>query len=321
MGRQVRHLVHLVDDLLDVARISEGKVVLRMEPVELGEIATQALETVRPLFEERRHQLEVAGEPEPIRLQADAVRLTQVVANLLHNAARHTDPGGRIRLSWSRDGDQAVVRVADNGHGIAPELRDRIFEMFFQEHEGGTGLGLGLTLVDQLVGLHGGKVRAYSAGRGKGSEFLVRLPIGDSSASAADPAPGAPPAQVPESAAEEHGLRVVVVEDEGDIRQAMSDLLESWGHQVQVAGDGRQGLDLILEARPDVALIDIAMPELDGYAVARRVRQELGAAAPRLVAVTGFGREEDRQRTKNAGFDDHLVKPAAPVDLRRALRR
>jgi two-component system, sensor histidine kinase len=320
MGRQVRHLMHLVDDLLDVARISEGKVVLRKEPVELNEVVAQAVETVRPLLEERRHELELVASATPLHLVADGVRLTQVVANLLHNAARHTDPGGRIRLSWSCDSDQAVVRVADNGQGIAPELRDRIFEMFFQEREGGLGLGLGLTLVDQLVTLHGGTVRAYSAGRGQGSEFVVRIPI-ESCETAESGEPRASEA-VPEDAAEEaHGLRVVVVEDERDIRQALGALLESWGHEVQLAEDGRRGVDLILKERPDVALIDIAMPGLDGYAVARQVRGELGAGAPRLVAVTGFGREEDRQRTRSAGFDDHLVKPATPVDLRRALRR
>jgi two-component system, sensor histidine kinase len=327
MGRQVRHLMHLVDDLLDVARISQGKVGLRKEAVELGEVVSQAVETVRGLLDERRHELEIAAPDRPLSLAADSVRLTQVVANLLNNAARHTDPGGRIRVSWTCDGGEAVLRVADNGHGIAPEVRDRIFEMFYQEQEGGMGLGLGLTLVDQLVTLHGGTVRAYSAGRGKGSEFVVRLPVEEPL-----PHPGSEPAgaetardesqgAADEPSAHHHALTVVVVDDERDIRQALSDLLASWGHEVRVAEDGRTGVDLILELRPDVALVDLAMPGLDGFSVARQVREELGSGAPRLVAVTGFGREEDRRRTHHAGFDDHLVKPATPVDLRRVLRR
>jgi two-component system, sensor histidine kinase len=315
MERQTKHLVRLVDDLLDVSRVSQGKIELRSERLELSPLLRQAVDSVRPLVEERGHRLSCEEIEPGLVVEGDAVRLVQVIANLLNNAARYTDPGGEIRLSAARDGGQAVVRIADNGRGIAPEMIDRIFEMFVQEREGGKGLGLGLTLVRQLVELHGGRVRAYSKGRGQGSEFVVRLPLVEAGGVAA--------AEAEEEGADVplDGLSVVLVEDEEDIRQAMSALLESWGLVVEVAEDGRRGLDTIVERRPDVALIDIAMPGLDGYAVARRVRSKMGASAPRLVALTGFGREEDRRRAQEAGFDTHLIKPAAPRDLRRALRR
>jgi signal transduction histidine kinase/ActR/RegA family two-component response regulator len=314
MERQVHHLIRLVDDLLDVSRISRGKINLRRETVNLGRVVEQAVESTRPVLDERRHELELETCPEPLHLMGDAVRLTQVVANLLHNAARYTDPGGRVRLSCGRDGDDAVLRVADNGRGIDSEMLNRVFEMFVQAENGGGGLGLGLTLVQRLVELHGGRVRAFSEGPGKGSEFIVRLPLAEV----------VPDGQV-ESAGEELGeeegaLRVVLVEDQDDVRDALEALLHSWGHHVESAADGIAGVELILERRPDLALVDIAMPGLDGYSVARRVRAQLGSNAPRLVALTGFGREEDRDRARRAGFDAHITKPAVPKDLRRVLR-
>jgi two-component system, sensor histidine kinase len=315
MERQTRHLVRLVDDLLDVSRVSQGKIELQVERLELSPLLRQAVDSVRPLVEEHGHRLVVEEVDGGLVIDGDAVRLVQVISNLLNNAARYTDRGGEIRLSLARDGQQAVLRVADNGRGIAAEMLDRIFDIFVQEREGGKGLGLGLTLVRQLVELHGGRVRAFSQGRGKGSEFVVRLPLADAAAGeASDAADAADEAPQP-------GLRVILVEDEEDIRHAMQALLESWGLDVEVAADGGQGLDLILAQRPDVALVDIRMPGLDGYAVARRVRRKLGSASPRLVALTGFGREEDRRRAREAGFDAHLIKPAAPRDLRRALKR
>jgi CheY-like chemotaxis protein len=317
MERQVHHLIRLVDDLLDVSRISRGKINLRREPVDLGRVIEQAVESTRPVLDERRHELEVERCPEPMHLIGDAVRLTQVISNLLHNAARYTEPGGRIRLSCGRDGEDAVVRIADNGRGIDPEMLARVFEMFVQAENGGGGLGLGLTLVQRLVELHGGRVRAFSEGTGKGSEFLVRLPLAEvelRDQGLADAALG--------EGVEDLGaaLRVVLVEDQDDVRDALEALLLGWGHHVDSAADGIQGVDLILRLRPDVALVDIAMPGLDGYAVARRVRAQLGGNAPRLVALTGFGREEDRERAHRAGFDSHLTKPATPKDLRRVLR-
>jgi CheY-like chemotaxis protein len=269
------------------------------------------------VIDERRHELEIEPCPDHMHLMGDAVRLNQVISNLLQNAARYTDPGGRIRVSCGRDGEDVVVRVADTGRGIAPEMIDRVFEMFVQSEDGGGGLGIGLTLVQRLVELHGGRVRAFSEGKGKGSEFLVRLPLIEVEV----PAEAAGPAGEP--AADEHlggSMRIVLIEDQDDVRDALHALLEGWGHEVVAAADGVEGVDLILDRRPDLALIDIAMPGLDGYAVARRVRAKLGRNAPAMVALTGFGREEDRERARRAGFDSHLTKPAVPSDLRRILR-
>ena len=322
MERQVRHLIRLVDDLLDVSRISRGKITLRLEPVELGVVLHQAVESAEPLLGERHHELSVETCPEHLMLLGDQVRLTQVVANLLHNAARYTDPGGRISVSCGRDGNFAVVRVADNGRGIAPQMLDRIFDIFVQEREGGGGLGLGLTLVHRLVQLHGGAVRAYSEGNGRGSEFLVRLPLLEAQEALPTPRREEEREEKEEngSARKGHVLRIAVVEDQEDVREALVALLEGWGHRVEAAGDGASAIELILASRPEVALIDIGLPGLDGYSVARRVRAELGPLAPRLVALTGFGRDEDRERARRAGFDSHLTKPAAPKELRRVLR-
>jgi two-component system, sensor histidine kinase len=320
MERQVRHLIRLVDDLLDVSRISRGKIALRLEPVELGRVLHLAVESAESLIAERHHELVIEQCDEQLVLNGDLVRLTQVVANLLHNAARYTDPGGRIEVSCGRDSRHAVLRVADNGRGIAPQFLDRIFEIFVQESEGGGGLGLGLTLVHRLVQLHGGAVRAYSEGNGRGSEFVVRLPLLDEARVTARPAHEA----LPEGNGESRPgppLRIVVIEDQDDVRDAMQALLEGWGHRVESASDGKSGIELILRSRPELALVDIGMPGgLDGYAVARRVRAELGPLSPRLVALTGFGREEDRERARRAGFDSHLTKPAGPRELRRVLR-
>jgi signal transduction histidine kinase len=319
MERQVRHLIRLVDDLLDVSRIERGKITLRLEEVELGQVLHAALESAEPLLGERRHQLQVQPCDEDLRLEGDQVRLTQVVANLLHNAARYTDPGGRIEVSCGKDGKHAVLRVADNGRGIAPQMLDRIFDIFVQEREGGGGLGLGLTLVHRLVQLHGGTVRAYSEGAGRGSEFIVRLPLLDGDQPRRE-APASELAVEPFEAPAGRPLRIVVVEDQDDVREAMQALLESWGHRVEAAADGTSGVELIVKSRPELALVDIGLPGLDGYSVARRVRAELAGEAPRLVALTGFGREEDRERARRAGFHSHLTKPATPQELRRVLR-
>ncbi|HEV8631337.1 MAG TPA: response regulator [Thermoanaerobaculia bacterium] len=320
MERQVRHLIRLVDDLLDVSRISRGKITLRLEPLELGLVLHQAVESAQPLLGERGHQLVVESCPDQMMLYGDQVRLTQVVANLLHNAARYTEPGGRIEVSCGRDGKHAVLRIADNGRGIAPHMLDRIFDMFVQERDGGGGLGLGLTLVHRLVQLHGGMVRAYSEGVGRGSEFIVRLPLMDEQTARIKAPAALLPEEVPVEPAPGRPLRIVVVEDQDDVREALKALLEGWGHRVEAAPDGERGVEQILAGRPDVALVDIAMPGLDGYSVARRVRAELAGESPRLVALTGFGREEDRERARRAGFDSHLTKPAGPQELRRVLR-
>ena len=230
MERQVRHLIRLVDDLLDVSRISRGKIELRLEPVELGRVLDQAVESAEPLLDERHHQLVVEQCDEDLVLNGDPVRLTQVLANLLHNAARYTDPGGRIEVSCGRDARHAVLRVADNGRGIAPQFLDRIFDIFVQERDGGGGLGLGLTLVQRLVQLHGGTVRAYSEGPGRGSEFVVRLPLLDEARLAQVlPAREAPQREDNGDARAIPPLRIVVVEDNDDVRDAMQALLEGWG--------------------------------------------------------------------------------------------
>jgi signal transduction histidine kinase len=316
MERQVHHLIRLVDDLLDVSRISRGKITLRREPLDLGPVIAQAVESTGPVLEERKHELSVEHCPEPLPVMGDPVRLTQVVANLLNNAARYTERGGKLRLSCGVDGNDALIRVADNGRGIPSDMLERIFDMFVQEKEGGGGgLGLGLTLVKSLVELHGGKVRAFSDGPGRGAEFVVRLPL-----AAVDLAALSPAEEDDEEDDAGGPLRVVVVEDQTDVREAMRALLAGWGHRVEEAPDGDTGIRRILDLRPDVALIDIAMPGIDGYAVARHIRARLGDASPRLVALTGFGRQEDRERALHAGFDFHLTKPAVPKDLRRALR-
>ena len=313
MDRQVRHLTRLVDDLLDVSRISQGKIELHREALDLGAVVEQALDTCRSAAEAQHHELEVHGSEEPVTLEADPVRLTQVVSNLLSNAVRYTDDGGRILVRWGTEGDQAFFRVKDTGRGIAPELLDRIFDMFVQERDGGKGLGLGLTLVKQLVEMHGGTVQALSNGRGKGSEFVVRLPR--SAAQLEALAAG-------EDAIDEadEPLRIALVDDDEDIRETVRSLLERWGHTVSVADTGPKGVDLVLALRPDVAILDVGLPGLDGYGIAQCIREKLGEERPRLVAMTGYGQEHDRARALDAGFDAHLTKPAQPSVLRRALR-
>jgi signal transduction histidine kinase len=310
--RQLKHLTRLVDDLLDVARVTSGKIELRKAPVDLSASLEQAIATSRPAIRERNHDLLVKLPQEPIRLFADGVRLTQIVSNLLNNAARYTDPGGRIELSAVRDGDEVVIRVIDNGRGIPLELSDRIFDVFFQKLPGAGGLGLGLTLVRRLVELHGGTVSARSEGEGKGSEFEVRLPAPPDLVVSERTPSDRPPLDL-------RALRVVVIEDNADIRDMLRTLLELHGCQVRVADNGADGVELVLSAQPDVALVDIAMPELDGYSVARRVSAALGDVRPRLVAMTGYGQDSDRRRSQEAGFDAHLVKPVTQEALLRAL--
>jgi signal transduction histidine kinase len=306
MGRQLQHLNRLVDDLLDVQRINSGKIELRKETVGLREVIEQAVATVRPALDERAHLLSLDLPADPVALVGDAVRLTQVVANLLNNAIRYTDPGGRIALLARCDGQEVRVQVTDNGRGIPADVLPRIFGMFIQEQEGGGGLGLGLMLVQRLVALHGGRVQAHSDGAGLGSSFTVWVPIGQPAPlAAARHEPSAPVQQ----AVVDRPLVIALVDDNADIRETMSELLSSWGHRVEVAGDGLSGVELISRCRPDLAIIDIGLPKLDGYGVATEVRRRLGNGHPRLVAVSGYGQEADRKRSMEVGFDVHLVKP------------
>lgn len=314
MDRQARHLMRLIDDLLDVARITSGKINIDIGRVNLAEAAEQAADSIADLIAEKHHTLTVTPPDEALAVAADPVRLTQIIANLLNNAARYTDEGGNIELTWRRDGDEALIRVSDNGQGISHEMLERIFEQFVQEDSRGRGLGLGLALVQRLVAMHGGRVRAASDGHGRGSEFSVWIPLAEP-ITAEDGTP--PPAAT--AGAERTPLNIVLVEDEADIRDSIQALLEDWGHHVETAADGSDGAMLIAKHKPDVAIVDIAMPGLDGYAVARQVRCHPGGERIRLIAMTGFGRDNDRRRALQAGFDQHLTKPAQPEELQQAL--
>jgi PAS domain S-box-containing protein len=312
--RQVQHLTRLVDDLLDVSRITRGKIKLRKEPVELAAVVARAVETARPLLDARAHELTVTLPPEAVRLEADATRLAQVVGNLLANAAKYTAEGGHVWLTAEREGGTAVLRVRDTGVGIPPDMLGKVFDLFTQvdrslaRSEG--GLGIGLTLVKNLVELHGGTVGAYSEGPGKGSEFVVRLPVLPTpqapDAGPAEPAPGrAPPPR-----------RVLVVDDNADAADSLAMLLRVDCHEVRTAHDGPTALETAEWFRPEVVFLDIGLPRMDGYEVARQLRQRPGLKGARLVAVTGYGQGEDRRRAQDAGFDLFMTKPVDPLALR-----
>jgi signal transduction histidine kinase len=312
--RQSQHLARLVDDLLDISRISSGKIELRKALVSIQEIVDHAVSTSQPILNERSHELQVSVPPEPLRVSGDTVRLVQVVANLLNNAARYTANGGQISIEAERKNDQVELRVRDNGRGISADFLSRVFDAFSQEEvRSGAGLGLGLSVVRQLVVMHDGSVSVRSAGHGQGSEFTVRLPL-DQEAKALDVAADAAP-----KATNGRRLSIVLIDDSEDIRELMADLLRGWGHHVEVAADGESGSELALRSRPDVAFVDIGLPRLDGYGVAEHLRAKLSRERLRLVAMTGFGQESDKRRALDAGFDLHIVKPASIEALKRAL--
>jgi PAS domain S-box-containing protein len=317
IDRQAQQLSRLVDDLLDVARITRGKINLRQERVDVAAALTRALETCQPLIQSRRHTLEVALPDRPLWVEADPVRLAQVFANLLTNAAKYTDEGGRIGVRAGEEAGRAVVRVRDTGMGIPAEMLPRIFDPFTQAERSLArsygGLGVGLTLVRQLLELHGGTVQAFSDGPGRGSEFVVRLPL--LCGGEAGPRPGANGVERAGSSA----ARVLVAEDNRDAAQSLDRLLRLWGHDVRTAADGAAALEVARAYRPDVVLLDLGLPGLDGYEVARRLRREPGLGGVLLVALTGYGQEDDRRRTREAGFDHHLVKPADLERLRHVL--
>jgi PAS domain S-box-containing protein len=314
--RQVWTLARLVDDLLDVSRITRGKVRLRKEPVDLAVVVARAVEAARPLLEANRHALEVSLPEGPVPLEADATRLEQVFANLLNNAAKYTEPGGSVRLSAERRGGEVVVRVRDSGCGIPAEVLPHVFDLFTQADRtldrSQGGLGVGLTLVKGLVEMHGGSVAAHSDGPGQGSELVVCLPAGPATGGRGEPE-GRP--ATPRPLAPARRLRVLVVDDNRDAAVSLAMLLRLWGHEARTAHDGPSALKAALSYRPEVVLLDIGLPGPDGYEVARRLRAVLSPAAVRLVAVTGYGQEEDRRRSREAGFDAHLVKPAALDEL------
>lgn len=304
LDRQVGQMVRLVDDLLDVSRITRGRIGLRKQRVELATIVNQAVETVRPLCESKNHQLTVEPPAEPVYLDADPARLTQIVGNLLNNACKFTRRGGHVTLTARGERGQAVIRVQDDGIGIAPNQLPRIFEMFTQADTSlertQSGLGIGLTLVKNLVEMHGGTVEARSPGIGKGSEFIVRLP--------AVAAPLAP--EPPEPSALREGIprRILIVDDNRDLTESLAKLLEMSGHEVHTASDGLEGVTAAERLQPDVVLLDIGLPKLNGYEAARQIRERMDGRTV-LVAVTGWGQEADRRRSREAGFDAHMVKP------------
>jgi signal transduction histidine kinase len=314
--RQVSHITRLVDDLLEISRINQGKIDLRMERVELASILASAVETSRPAIDAGQHQLFIDIPRETLVVHADPVRLAQVFTNLLNNAARYMDDGGRICLQARRDGDQVLVLVSDRGFGIPTDMLQRIFEMFSQVDRGAGvtrgGLGIGLSLVRKLVVMHGGDVEARSEGSGKGSEFLVRLPL--VSGSSADELRSQ---DLPVGLGRSH--RVLVADDNREAADSLGMLLRMLGAQVQVAYCGRDALALITGYEPDAVLLDLGMPDMDGYEVGRRIREDPRLRRVKLIAVTGWGRNGDRQRSRAIGFDHHLTKPVELGALRAVL--
>jgi PAS domain S-box-containing protein len=319
MERQVQHLVRLVDDLLDVSRIMRGKIELRRERIDLAVVVARAVETAYPAIGASGHKLKVALPPEPIMLEADPIRLAQAIANLLNNAAKYTEREGHIGIAAEQVGDEAIVRVQDTGIGIATEMLPRIFDLFVQADRSRDraqgGMGIGLTLVRSLVQMHGGTVRAYSGGMGKGSEFVLRLP-----ALPRARRPEVMPKQVDGCPPDHHARRrILVVDDNVDAAESLAMLLRLEGQDVRVAHDGAAALKAVQAEVPELVFLDLGMPGMDGYEVARRLRQQPALQKIVLVALTGWGQEEDRRRTKEAGFDQHLVKPVEPGQLHQLL--
>ena len=314
IDRQVTLLTRMVDDLLDVSRIESGKISLRREPVDLALVVESAVDAARPLVQARRHSLEIIVPGEPLRVSGDLTRLVQVVLNLLTNAAKYTPEGGQIRLAVAREGEAVAIRVRDTGLGIPADLLPRVFDLFTQgdrslERSEG-GLGIGLALVRHLVERHGGTVEAHSDGAGRGSELVVRLPP------LAGPweAPGGA-ARRPDGLGESGPCRVLVIDDDRDAAESMTVLLELWGHEVRIAYSGQEAVGMASAEPPDAVLLDIGLPGMNGYEVARRLREVPGCASALLVAVTGYGQEEDRRRSRESGFDHHLTKPVEPAIL------
>ncbi|MGV3723179.1 MAG: MASE1 domain-containing protein [Actinomycetota bacterium] len=314
--RQAAHMARLLDDLLDVSRITRGKVTLRMSTIDLGEAVVRAADDTRSVVERRRQQLTVSCEDGRVFVQADPARLYQIASNLLQNASKYTEAGGSIRVTLEASPDQAVLRVADTGIGIEPSFLPRIFELFSQDHTSAArwegGLGIGLTMVKSLVEMHDGSITALSEGKGKGSEFVVRLPR----VPAPEPTDGER-SIAPLIAAS--SCRVLIADDNNDAARTLAELTGMWGHEVHTVADGVAALQAARELKPDVILLDIGMPGMDGYEAARRLRGTPEGASVLLVAVTGYGREEDRRRATDAGFDHHCTKPVDPELLRKLL--
>lgn len=320
MDRQLSQLVKLIDELLDVSRIATGKIVLHPRPVDLREVVREALESCDPAMGANGHDLRLELPASPVAVIGDPARLSQVVANLVGNAVKYTPPNGRIRLTLLRQSDRVLLRVADNGLGIPPAMLEQVFEMFAQVNQtldrSQGGLGIGLSLVRRLVELHGGSVVARSDGPGRGSTFEVSLPAAADDP-VADTAEGLPQA----AQAQARPLKVLVIDDNADAADSLGMLLASLGHEARVAYGGGPGIDAVSSFGPDVVFCDIGMPGVDGFEVAARIRRRGGESAPVLVALTGWGADADRQRTRLAGFDFHLTKPATFESVRAILDR
>jgi signal transduction histidine kinase/CheY-like chemotaxis protein len=316
MERQVTHMVRLVDDLLDVSRILRGRIELRPEALDLAEVLARAAETARPAIDAQRHELTIAVEP-GFCVEGDAVRLAQVFANLLNNAAKYTAPGGRVAVTARAEGGRVAVSIRDTGEGIPAELLPKVFDLFTQAQRtldrSQGGLGLGLTLVRRLVAMHGGSVEAASDGPGRGSEFTVRLPLLAPRALDCDAANATRPTAVP------NARRILVVDDNVDAADSLATLLRLTGHDVSTAYSGPDALHAARERRPEVVLLDIGLPGMSGYEVAGRLRELPGLERAVVVAVTGYGQDEDRKHSQQAGFDLHLTKPVSLDELRSAL--
>jgi signal transduction histidine kinase/ActR/RegA family two-component response regulator len=320
VDRQVTLLARLVEELLDVSRISQGKIALKKEPVELSRIISHSVETARPLIDARAQTLSVSVPPAPVWLSADFARLSQVVANLLNNAAKYTGEGGRIELTADAGEGEATISVRDNGTGIEAPLLPKVFDLFVQGDRaldrGQGGLGIGLTLVKRLVELHQGTVEVASEGPGRGASFRVTLPC----ISAVEPQRVAPAIPLRPSS-EVYGRRVLVVDDNVDAAESTAAFLRLEGHEVKAVHDGLQALASLKVFDPHVVVLDIGLPGLDGYAVARQLRERGDTSHVLLIALTGYGQREDRQRAADAGFDYHYVKPADPREIQAAIER
>jgi signal transduction histidine kinase/ActR/RegA family two-component response regulator len=317
MGRQVQQMVRLIDDLLDVSRITTGKVLLDMSRVDLVQVLNSAVEIAAPGIAARGHALSLHLPEGPVFVHGDATRLAQVFANLLNNASKYTAEGGRIAVTLEETPDEFVVRVDDTGVGIAPDKQDSIFDMFVQVEEASgrapkSGLGVGLTLARQLIELHGGTINVVSAGLGQGSQFIVRLRRGE--------LPPPPPAAAPALSTPIPRHRVLVADDNVDFANSLQSILESLGQSVTVVHDGFAALEAAGRLRPEFVFLDIGMPGLNGYEVAERLRRQPATCDAVIVAITGWGQEKDRERARQAGFDEHLVKPAHVEHLVRLLR-
>ena len=328
--KQLAHLVRLVDDLLDVSRISQGKMTLRLARIDVAEVLQSAVDSALPRIEQKQHRLEVQWPESPIAIDGDMTRLTQALTNVLNNAAKYTPQGGRIELSASREFGEVVIRVRDDGAGIHPANLGRVFELFTQvgrtRDDSQGGLGIGLALVKRLVEMHGGTVHARSAGEGRGTTVVLRLPLPATAPSVAQTPvmPAAPEALPSAPAAIElptpsRRLRVLVVDDNADGADSLAMLLEIMGHESTIARDGEQAVDLAASYLPDVILMDIGLPGVDGYEASRRIRAQAPQRDVLLVALTGWGQAADRERSRQAGLDQHLVKPIDPADLERLL--